>query len=164
MPQKAGIEAILREPLAGPGGAPSADQLARFLKGGFETWDSDNCCKQSAWIRSNPTTVVATDDLAAAAPTWEPRQGILMTYRRDAKTIMAVAHFVPQSPEVGDRLSGVWAECRVDSSAYAAYEPYCRAVLAQLRFTKSPPTCNATHKSMQEAGQYFDNIPAGPPR
>lgn len=164
VPLKSMVSIVLREPMAGPRGSPSAEQLISLLKGDYETWDSANCCKRSSWDRAGSATVVTTDELASPSPHWEPGQGLIMTYRRDAKKILAVAYVSPRAADTPDRLGGVWAECRVDIAAFPVYEAYCRALLGQLRFTKSPPSCNANFRGSQQRGDYYDQIPAPPSR
>lgn len=158
-PQKSGVAATLKEKLGGPASTPTNAQLVRYLKETYENWDSDTCCERSEWMKSATSTVVATDDLASRNPNWEPREGLMMTYRRDSKIVQAVAYFAASTSDSNDRLGGVWAECRVNANASTAYASYCAAILSQFRFTASPPRCNASFIQARDRGQLLDSIP-----
>ena len=156
------ISTLLREPLAGPANTPTPSQLTRYLKQVFETWETDNCCQSSKWIAGSEATVVTTDQLTSPSPKYEPRTGIAMTYQRDSKTIQALAYFAPQTASEPERLGGVWAECRVDTLASAAYETYCKTLLSQFRFTHSPPHCGVQFEQQWHRGEFMQSIPPPP--
>jgi hypothetical protein len=156
------VSALLKEPLSAPSNTPSPSQLSRYLKETFETWETDSCCRNSKWIGSSEVTVVATDQLTSLNPKYEPRTGVAMTYQRDSKVIQALAYFAPRTAPDSDRLGGVWAECRVDAPAAAAYETYCKTLLSQFRFTHSPPRCGIQFERSWQRGDFLPTIPPPP--